>query len=125
MHSNKSEILEAISGLTVIELSELINDMEKKFGVSAAAIPVATVNNAKKEDNISQEKTKFEVFLKEVGSNRIGVIKIIREITKLGLKDSKDLVDKSPKKIKENVSKKDAEIFKKKLEEVGAKVIVK
>lgn len=124
MAINKADILEAIAGLTVLELSELIKDLEEKFGVSAAAVasaaPAAAAAAAPAE-----EQTEFNVVLLEAGANKVSVIKVVRELTGLGLKEAKDLVDGAPKPVKEAVAKADAEAAKKKLEEAGAKVEVK
>ena len=116
----KEEILQAIEQMTVLELSELVKDMEEKFGVSAAA-PVA-VAAAPAE---VEEKDEFDVILKSAGEKKIGVIKVVREVTGLGLKDAKDLVDGAPKTVKEAMPKADAEALKAKLEEAGASVELK
>jgi len=126
MALNKAEILEAIAGLTVLELSELIKDMEEKFGVSAAAAAVAVAAPAAgAAAPAAEEQTEFTVVLAEVGANKVSVIKAVREITGLGLKEAKDLVDGAPKPVKEGLAKADAEAAKKKLEEAGAKVELK
>jgi len=126
MALNKAEILEAIAGLTVLELSELIKDLEEKFGVSAAAAAVAVAAPAAGGGAAAaEEKTEFDVVLQEAGANKVSVIKVVRELTGLGLKEAKDLVDGAPKPVKEGVAKADAEAAKKKLEEAGAKVEVK
>ena len=126
MALNKAEILEAIAGLTVLELSELIKDLEEKFGVSAAAAAVAVAAPAAGgAAAAAEEKTEFDVVLQEAGANKVSVIKLVRELTRLGLKEAKDLVDGAPKPVKEGVAKADAEAAKKKLEEAGAKVEVK
>ena len=122
----RAQILEAVSKLTVLELSQLIKDMEEKFGVSAAAAvavaaPAAAGGGAAK----AEEKTEFTVMLTAVGDNKVNVIKAVREVTSLGLKEAKDLVDGAPKPIKEGISKADAEAIKKKMEEAGAKVEIK
>lgn len=124
----KEKVFEFIKKMSVLELNEFIKDLEKEFGVSAqAAMPVmvaagvAGVGQAPAQE----EKTEFSVTLKEVGSDKIKVIKVLREITNLGLKEAKDLVDKAPGLVKENVSKEEAESIKKKFEEVGAKVEIK
>ena len=123
---NKAEILEAIAGLTVLELSELIKDLEEKFGVSAAAAAVAVAAPAAGGGAAAaEEKTEFDVVLQEAGANKVSVIKVVRELTGLGLKEAKYLVDGAPKPVKEGVAKADAEAAKKKLEEAGAKVEVK
>ena len=121
----KDQILEAISSMTVLELSELITEMEDKFGVSAAAAAVAVAAPATAGGEAAEEKTEFTIHLAEVGDKKVNVIKAVREITGLGLKDAKDLVDGAPKDIKEDVAKAEAEEAKKKLEEAGAKVELK
>ena len=120
----KQEILEAISSMTVLELSQLIKDMEEKFGVSAAAAAVAVAAPAAAAAAV-EEKTEFTVVLAAAGENKVNTIKAVREVTGLGLKEAKDLVDGAPKPVKEGVTKADAEAIKKKLEEAGAKVEVK
>ncbi|MBW0454774.1 MAG: 50S ribosomal protein L7/L12 [Candidatus Kinetoplastibacterium crithidii] len=124
MSLSKSEILEAVSNMTVLELSELIKDMEEKFGVSAAAAVAVAAPTASASAAV-EEQTEFNVMLLEVGANKVSVIKAVREITSLGLKEAKDLVDSAPKAVKEGVSKADADAIKKKLEEAGAKVEIK
>ena len=122
----KQEILDAISSMTVLELSQLIKDMEEKFGVSAAAATVAVAAPAAGgAAAAAEEQTEFTVILAAAGENKVNTIKAVREITGLGLKEAKDLVDGAPKPVKEGVNKADAEAVKKKLEEVGAKVEVK
>ena len=124
--ATKAEILDAISGMTVLELSELINEMEEKFGVSAAAAAVAVAAPAAGGGAAAaEEQTEFNVILTETGANKVSVIKAVREITGLGLKEAKDLVDGAPKAVKEGVAKADAEAAKKKLEEAGAKAELK
>ena len=127
MAVNKDEILDAISKMTLMEVVELISDMEKKFGVTAAApVAVAAAPGAAAAAAAPvEEKTEFTVELKEAGANKINVIKVVREITGLGLKEAKDLVEGAPSTVKEAVSKADSETIKKKLEEAGAKVEVK
>ena len=120
----KQEILDAISSMTVLELSQLIKDMEEKFGVSAAAATVAVAAPAAAAA-AAEEQTEFNVILAAAGENKVNTIKAVREITGLGLKEAKDLVDGAPKPVKEGVNKADAEAVKKKLEEAGAKVEVK
>ena len=120
----KQEILDVISSMTVLELSQLIKDMEEKFGVSAAAAAVAVAAPAAAAAAV-EEKTEFTVVLAAAGENKVNTIKAVREITGLGLKEAKDLVDGAPKPVKEGVNKADAEAIKKKLEEAGAKVEVK
>ena len=126
MALSKTEILDAVASLTVLELSELIKDMEEKFGVSAAAAAVAVAAPAAGGGAAAaEEKTEFDVVLAEVGANKVSVIKAVREITGLGLKEAKDLVDGAPKAVKEGMAKADAEAAQKKLEEAGAKVELK
>jgi large subunit ribosomal protein L7/L12 len=121
---SKAEILDAIAGMTVLELSELIKEMEEKFGVSAAAAAVAVAAPAAAAAAV-EEQTEFTVTLLEIGANKVSVIKAVRELTGLGLKEAKDLVDGAPKPVKEAVAKAEAEEAKKKLEEAGAKAEVK
>ena len=123
----KQEILDAIGSMTVLELSQLIKDMEDKFGVSAAAATVAVAAPAAGGGAAAavEEKTEFTVVLAAAGENKVNTIKAVREVTGLGLKEAKDLVDGAPKPIKEGVNKADAEAIKKKMEEAGAKVEVK
>jgi large subunit ribosomal protein L7/L12 len=119
-------ILEEIKGLTLLEASDLVKKMEEAFGVSAAAAaPVAAAGGAAAGAAPAEEKTEFTVVLKDVGANKINVIKAVREVTSLGLKEAKDLVDGAPKSIKEGVSKEEAETIKKKFTEAGATVEVK
>ncbi|OUT77095.1 MAG: 50S ribosomal protein L7/L12 [Betaproteobacteria bacterium TMED22] len=127
MIMGKAEILEAISGMSVLELSELITEMEEKFGVSAAAaaVAVAAPGAAGGGGEAAAEKTEFDVIVASIGDNKVSVIKAVRAITSLGLKEAKDLVDGAPKAIKEGVSKAEADDFKKQLEEAGATVEVK
>ena|SRR5690554_115396 len=126
MALSKAEILDAIAGMTVLELSELITEMEEKFGVSAAAAAVAVAAPAAGGgEAAAEEQTEFTLFLNEFGANKVSVIKAVREITGLGLKEAKDLVDSAPKEIKEGMSKADAEEAQKKLEDAGAKVELK
>ena len=120
----QAEILDKIASMTVLELSELIKAMEEKFGVSAAAA-VAVAAPAAAAAAPAEEQTEFTVMLTAIGENKVNVIKAVRELTGLGLKEAKDLVDGAPKAVKEAVSKADAEAAKKKLEEAGAKVDVK
>ncbi len=122
-----AEIVEAIGNLTVLELAELVKALEEKFGVSAAA-PVAVAAAPAAAGPAApavEEQTEFDVILKAAGANKIQVIKVVRELTGLGLKEAKDLVDGAPKPIKEKVSKQEAEAIKAKLTEVGAEVEVK
>lgn len=124
--SKVNEILEAVKGLTVLELSELVKAFEEEFGVSAAA-PVAAVAAAAPgaAAPAAEEQTEFDVILAGAGDKKINVIKVVREITGLGLKEAKDLVDGAPKPVKEKTSKEDAEAIKAKLTEAGATVEVK
>lgn len=127
MAVSKEDILDAISKMSVIEVVELISDMEKKFGVTAAA-PVAAAaapGAGAAAAPAAEEQTEFTVTMSEFGANKVGVIKVIREITGLGLKEAKDLVEGVPATVKEGVSKADAEAIKKKLEDAGAKVELK
>ena len=125
MALTNEEILEAIASKSVLEISELIKMMEDKFGVSAAAAAVAVAGPAAAAAPAAEEKPEFDVVLAEIGSNKIAVIKAVREITGLGLKEAKDLVEGAPKAVKEGVAKADAEELKKKLEAAGAKVELK
>jgi len=125
MSAVQTEILDKISSLTVLELSELIKAMEEKFGVSAAAAVAVAAPAAGAAAAPVEEQTEFTVMLSGIGENKVNVIKAVRELTGLGLKEAKDLVDGAPKAVKEGVSKADAEAAKKKLEEAGAKVDVK
>jgi large subunit ribosomal protein L7/L12 len=118
---NIDEIISSIEGMSVLELNELVKACEEKFGVSAAA-PVAAAGAAAAP---AEEKTEFDVILKEVGDQKIKVIKAVREITGLGLKEAKDLVDAAPKAVKEGVSKEEADQLKAKIEEFGATVEIK
>ena len=125
--ANKVEaILEEIKGLTLLEAADLVKKMEETFGVSAAAAaPVMIAGGAAAGAAPVEEKTEFSVVLTDVGANKINVIKAVREVTSLGLKEAKDLVDGAPKSIKEGVNKDEAATIKKKFEDVGAKVEVK
>jgi large subunit ribosomal protein L7/L12 len=125
MSAVQTEILDKISSLTVLELSELIKAMEDKFGVSAAAAVAVAGPAAAAPAAAAEEQTEFTVVLASFGENKVNVIKAVRELTGLGLKEAKDLVDGAPKPVKEGISKADAEAAKKKLEEAGAKVEVK
>lgn len=125
----REELIQAISEMSVLELSELVKELEDKFGVSAAApamvMPAAGAAAAGATAPAEEEKTEFDVVLVEHGANKIAVIKAVREITGLGLKEAKDLVDGAPKTVKEAAPKEEAEEMKKKLEEAGAKVELK
>jgi len=125
MSAVQTEILDKISSLTVLELSELIKALEDKFGVSAAAAAVAGPSAAAAPAAAVEEQTEFSVILASFGENKVNVIKAVRELTGLGLKEAKDLVDGAPKPVKEGVNKADAEAAKKKLEEAGAKAEIK
>lgn len=125
MAISKDDILEAVGQMSVMELNDLVKAFEEKFGVSAAAMAVAGPAGGGAAAPAAEEKTEFTVVLAEVGANKVGVIKAVREITGLGLKEAKDLVDGAPKPVKEGVAKADAEAAKKKLEEAGAKAELK
>jgi len=125
MSAVQTEILDKISSMTVLELSELIKAMEDKFGVSAAAAVAVAGPAAAPAAAAAEEQTEFTVVLAAFGENKVNVIKAVRELTGLGLKEAKDLVDGAPKPVKEAVSKADADAAKKKLEEAGAKVEIK
>jgi len=122
------ELLEQIKGMTVLELNELVKALETEFGVSAAAaampMPMAGAAAAGGGAEPVEEKTEFDVLLEDAGEKKINVIKVVREVTSLGLKEAKDLVESAPAKVKEGVSKEEAEEVKKKFEEAGAKVKV-
>ena len=120
----KEQIMEAIESMTVLELSELVKALEEKFGVSASA-PVAAAAAAPAAAAAAEEQTEFDVILAAAGASKINVIKVVREVTGLGLKEAKELVDGAPKAIKEKISKADADALKAKLEEAGAAVEVK
>ncbi len=122
----RTQILEAVAKLTVLELSQLIKDMEEKFGVSAAvAVAVAAPAGAAAGAAAAEEQTEFTVMLLAHGDNKVNVIKAVREVTSLGLKEAKDLVDGAPKAVKEGISKADADAIAKKLTDAGAKVEIK
>ena len=127
MALSNQEILDAIGAKSVLEISELIKMMEDKFGVSAAAaaVSVAAPSGGGAAAPAAEEQTEFSVMLVEFGANKVNVIKAVRELTGLGLKEAKDLVDGAPKPVKEGANKADAEAAKKKLEEAGAKVEIK
>ena len=124
MAITKEDILEAVSNLTVMELNELVKAFEEKFGVSAAAVAVAA-GPAAGGAAAGEAKTEFDVILASAGDQKVGVIKVVRAITGLGLKEAKDLVDGAPKTLKEGVSQTEADDIKKQLEEAGAKVEIK
>ena len=121
---NKEQIIEAIESMTVLELSELVKALEEKFGVSAAA-PVAVAAAPVAEAAAAAEQTEFDVILANAGASKINVIKVVREVTGLGLKEAKELVDGAPKALQEKVSKADAEALKEKLEAAGATIEIK
>lgn len=125
MAVSKEEILDAISQMSVMDVVALIESMEEKFNVSAAAVAVAAPAAAAGAAAVAEEQTEFTVTLATFGENKVGVIKAVRAITGLGLKEAKDLVESAPAAVKEGVSKQDAEKFKKELEEAGATVTVK
>ena len=124
---SKDDVIEFISSMTVLELSELVEELEKKFGVSAAApIAVSAATALEKDEKVEEaEKTEFDVVLTGVGDKKIQVIKVVRSVTNLGLKEAKELVDGAPNKVKEGVSKEEAESIKSQLEEAGATVDIK
>ena len=124
MAITKEDILETVGALTVMELNDLVKAFEEKFGVSAAAVAVAG-GGAAGGAAAAEEKTEFDVILAEAGAQKVGVIKVVRTITGLGLKEAKDLVDGAPKPVKEGVSQAEADDIKKQLEEAGAKVEIK
>ena len=126
MAVSKDDILEAVGQMSVMELNDLVKAFEEKFGVSAAAVAVAGPAGAGGgAAAAAEEQTEFTVILADFGANKVGVIKAVREITGLGLKEAKDLVDGAPKPVKEGIAKADAEAAKKKLEEAGAKAEIK
>jgi large subunit ribosomal protein L7/L12 len=126
MASKVETILDEIKGLTLLEASDLVKKMEEAFGVSAAAAaPAAVAGGAAAGAAPAEEKTEFAVVLTDVGANKINVIKAVREVTSLGLKEAKDLVDGAPKTVKEGVNKDEAATIKKKFEDAGAKVEIK
>ncbi|MBB5020482.1 large subunit ribosomal protein L7/L12 [Chitinivorax tropicus] len=122
MAITKDDILEAVGAMSVMELNDLVKAFEEKFGVSAAAVAVA---GPAAGPAVVEEKTEFDVILTAAGDNKVGVIKVVRAVTGLGLKEAKDLVDGAPKTVKEGANKADAESIKKQLEEAGAKVEIK
>ena len=125
MAVSKDEILEAISNMSVMDVVELISDMEEKFGVSAAAPVAAAAAPAAGGDEAAVEQTEFDVVMTSFGANKVPVIKVVRALTGLGLKEAKDLVESSPAAIKEGATKDEAEDVKKQLEEAGASVEIK
>jgi len=125
MAISKEEFLDAVGAMSVMELNDLVKAFEEKFGVSAAAMTAPAAGGAAGGAAAAEEQTEFNVVLAEVGANKVGVIKAVREITGLGLKEAKDVVDGAPKTVKEALPKADAEAAKKKLEEAGAKAELK
>jgi large subunit ribosomal protein L7/L12 len=123
MAISKDDILAAVSEMSVMDLNDLVKAFEEKFGVSAAAMAAPAAGGAAAA--VAEEQTEFNLILADFGANKVGVIKAVREITGLGLKEAKDLVDGAPKTVKEAISKADAEAGKKKLEEAGAKAEIK
>lgn len=122
----KEDIIAAVGNMSVLELADLVKALEEKFGVTAAApVAVAAVASGAPAAAAEEEKSEFTVILKEIGENKINVIKAVREVTTLGLKEAKDLVESAPKPVKEGVNKDEAAAIKKKLEEAGAKVEIK
>ena len=124
MNEKSTQIIEIVKGLTILELADLVKALEEEFGVSAAPVAVAAAPGAAAAAPV-EEKTEFDVVLKAAGASKLNVIKVVRELTGLGLKDAKDLVEAAPKTVKEGVSKEDAEKLKAALEEVGATVEIK
>ncbi len=125
MAFDKDAFLTAMDSMSVMELNDLVKAIEEKFGVSAASMAAPAAGAGGAAAAVVEEKTEFTVMLNEVGANKVSVIKVVREITGLGLKEAKELVDGAPKPVKEAISKADAEAAKKKLEEAGAKVELK
>ncbi|MEI6027965.1 MAG: 50S ribosomal protein L7/L12 [Betaproteobacteria bacterium] len=125
MAFDKDAFLTAMDSMSVMELNDLVKAIEEKFGVSAASMAAPAAGAGGAAAAVVEEKTEFTVMLNEVGANKVSVIKVVREITGLGLKEAKDLVDGAPKPVKEAISKADAEAAKKKLEDAGAKVELK
>lgn len=125
MAFNKDDFLAALDSMSVMELNDLVKAIEEKFGVSAAAMAAPAAGGGGAAAAAVEEKTEFDVVLKETGANKVGVIKAVREITGLGLKEAKELVDGAPKTVKEAMPKADAEAAKKKLEDAGAKAEIK
>jgi large subunit ribosomal protein L7/L12 len=125
MAFDKDAFLTSLDSMSVMELNDLVKAIEEKFGVSAAAMSAPAAGGGGGAAAVAEEKTEFNVMLTEVGANKVSVIKAVREITGLGLKEAKDLVDGAPKAVKEGIAKADAEAAKKKLEDAGAKVELK
>jgi large subunit ribosomal protein L7/L12 len=125
MAFDKDAFLTALDGMSVMELNDLVKAIEEKFGVSAASMAAPAAGGSGAAAAVVEEKTEFTVMLTEIGGNKVGVIKAVREITGLGLKEAKDLVDGAPKPVKEGIAKADAEAAKKKLEDAGGKAELK
>ena len=125
MNEKSTQILELVKELTILELADLVKALEEEFGVSAAPVAVAAAPGAAGAAPAAEEKTEFDVILKAAGANKLAVIKVAREITGLGLKDAKDLVEAAPKAIKEGIAKDEAEKIAEQLKEAGAEVEVK
>ncbi|HEV8428691.1 MAG TPA: 50S ribosomal protein L7/L12 [Pyrinomonadaceae bacterium] len=129
MAATREDVIEFLKNMTLLEASQLVKDLEETFGVSAAAAavaaPAATGGGAGDAAPAAEEKTEFDVILQAIGGNKINVIKVVREVTALGLKEAKDLVEAAPKAVKEGVSKEEAETIKQKLSDAGATVEVK
>ena len=129
MAATREDVIEFLKGMTLLEASQLVKDLEETFGVSAAAAAVAAPAAASADGGgaaaAAEEKTEFDVILQAIGGNKIKVIKVVREVTALGLKEAKDLVEAAPKAVKEGVSKEEAETIKQKLSDAGATVEVK
>ncbi|NJN00541.1 MAG: 50S ribosomal protein L7/L12 [Aquincola sp.] len=125
MAFDKDAFLTALDGMSVMELNDLVKAIEEKFGVSAASMAAPAAGGGGAAAAVVEEQTEFTVMLTEIGGNKVGVIKAVREITGLGLKEAKDLVDGAPKPVKEGIAKADAETAKKKLEDAGAKAELK
>jgi large subunit ribosomal protein L7/L12 len=129
MAATREDVIEFLKGMTLLEASQLVKDLEETFGVSAAAAAVAAPAAASADGGgaaaAAEEKTEFDVILQAIGGNKINVIKVVREVTALGLKEAKDLVEAAPKAVKEGVSKEEAETIKQKLADAGATVEVK
>jgi len=129
MAATREDVIEFLKGMTLLEASQLVKDLEETFGVSAAAAavaaPVAGAGSGAEAAPAAEEKTEFDVILQAIGGNKINVIKVVREVTALGLKEAKDLVEAAPKAVKEGVSKEEAETIKQKLSDAGATVEVK
>ena len=125
MNEKSTQILEIVKGLTILELADLVKALEEEFGVSAAPVAVAAAPGAGAAAPAAEEKTEFDVVLKAAGASKLNVIKVVREITGLGLKDAKDLVESAPKTIKEAVAKDEAEKIAEQLKAAGAEVEIK